>query len=313
MEHVSPSTVAAAPQGAAIITALAKIMGDAGHVEKTGENKFHNYTYAKASDILAKLQPLMAREGLIVFQTEIKRELLEGGTILAVEYEFTLAHKSGEVWPEKIRRTGMCSAKNSKGGFDDKSVNKCTTGAHKYFLLTLFEIPTGDYPEADADDDAPPSRHRQERGSRRQERPQPQTFQPDEPKPTPAAVLEVAQTMVDAIKKRMSKSKLDGLVNHPDWKRDYASLEPEDRTWVDSVLAAQRAAIDDPTADTDEPTPPDNPLPPEDLSRQAVRREPEPVPAHTPGRLSQAALRTVQQNQRPPSKTADLIDDDIPF
>jgi hypothetical protein len=128
-----------------ILKAISNIMGEVGSVSKAGENKFHGYKYTTAADILHKLQPLMAREGLIVFQTEKSRDMLMEETVLAVTYDFTLAHKDGETWPSTIVRTGMAGARNSKGGFDDKALNKCHTSAHKYFHLTLFEIPTGDY------------------------------------------------------------------------------------------------------------------------------------------------------------------------
>jgi hypothetical protein len=139
-----------------IIKSIAAIMGEVGSVTKAGKNEFHRYAYATAADILHKLQPLMAREGLVVFQTEKERDLSSDG-VLSVTYDFTIAHKSGEVWPTPITRTGMSSAKNSKGGFDDKCLNKCHTSAHKYFHLTLFEIPTGDYDDADGEEDRAPA------------------------------------------------------------------------------------------------------------------------------------------------------------
>jgi hypothetical protein len=139
-----------------ILKAISNIMGEVGSVTKAGENKFHGYKYTTAADILHKLQPLMAREGLIVFQTEKSRDMLMEETVLAVTYDFTLAHRDGETWPTTIVRTGMAGARNSKGGFDDKALNKCHTSAHKYFHLTLFEIPTGDYDDADADEEKAP-------------------------------------------------------------------------------------------------------------------------------------------------------------
>jgi hypothetical protein len=57
----------------------------------------------------------------------------------------------------------MSTCRNTKGGFDDKAANKCHTAARKYFLLGLFQVPTGeDYRQpahdgdADSGDDAPP-------------------------------------------------------------------------------------------------------------------------------------------------------------
>ena len=145
-----------------IVTAISKIMADVGSVKKDGENKFHNYKYATASDILHKLQPLLAREGLVIFQHEIASEMIADGLALAVTYEFVLAHREGEVWPEKPRYTGIAAARNAKGGFDDKSGNKCHTAARKYFMLALFQIPTGDYDDADEQEDRPAGKPKRE-------------------------------------------------------------------------------------------------------------------------------------------------------
>ena len=137
----------------ALLGAIAAVMGEVGAVEKRGKNDFHRYQYATASDVFFELQPLLAKNGLIVFQDETAREIISNGSALTVTYEFTIAHSSGEVWPVKLRYTGVAAALTTKGSFDDKAVNKCHTAARKYFMLALFQIPTGDYPDADADGD----------------------------------------------------------------------------------------------------------------------------------------------------------------
>lgn len=138
-----------------IVQAISKIMNDVGSVKKEGKNTFHDYKYATAADISHKLQPLLAREGLVIFQNEAERHFVNDGAALAITYDFTLAHIEGETWPEKPKQTGMAAARNSKGGFDDKAANKCHTAARKYFTLALFQIPTGDYDDADKDEDRP--------------------------------------------------------------------------------------------------------------------------------------------------------------
>jgi len=77
------------------------------------------------------------------------------GAVLAIEFEFLVEHVSGDKLEERPCFTGMASARNSKGGIDDKAANKCLTAATKYFALNLFRIPTGDYHDADAQEDAP--------------------------------------------------------------------------------------------------------------------------------------------------------------
>lgn len=137
-------------QTASIANAISCIMAELQPVVKQGENKFHGYKYARAQDILQMLTPLLARHGLVIFQTECSRQLFDGDAVIAVTYEFTIAHISGAVWPDRPRQTGVCRARDSKGGLDDKAVNKCHTAARKYFLLALFQIPTEDMDDADA-------------------------------------------------------------------------------------------------------------------------------------------------------------------
>ena len=77
-----------------------------------------------------------------------------GNTFVTVDY--TLAHKDGHVWPEKITGFGCGNdrAKNDKVG--DKGLYKALTGANKYLLFKLFQIATGDDPEDNSghDEDA---------------------------------------------------------------------------------------------------------------------------------------------------------------
>jgi hypothetical protein len=135
---------------AEIAAAINAVMGEVDYIQKKGENKFHDgYKFTAVGDLLAKLQPSMAKHGLVIVQNELEHTL--NGAVMEVRYEFTLIHKTGSVWPVRYVHTGMATATNTKGGFDDKCVNKCMTAARKYFLLALFQIPTGD--DADADED----------------------------------------------------------------------------------------------------------------------------------------------------------------
>ena len=135
-----------------IAAAINKVMGDVTYVKKGATNSFQNYKYASDGAILAKVQPAMAEAGLMFFQDEVKREFIAESQLLAITYTFTLAHKSGSVWPVSYHRTGMSACRNSKGGFDDKASNKCQTAARKYFILGLFLIPTGEDEDPDSHD-----------------------------------------------------------------------------------------------------------------------------------------------------------------
>jgi hypothetical protein len=153
-----PAPFAPTPIGK-ITSAIAAVMREVDIVAKRGENKFHGYKYAKMEHVLQRITPLLGKHSLVVFQNEIGRSLFDGDQVIAVTYEFTVAHDSGEIWPEKLRQTGVSRCRNSKDGWDDKSLNKCHTSARKYFLLSLFQIPTGEEDDADhGDNDAPRSR-----------------------------------------------------------------------------------------------------------------------------------------------------------
>src|SRR5467141_3307124 len=124
----SANTLPAVPSGGGLVAAIAAVMNEVHVVAKRGENEFHRYRYATMGDILNEI---------------------------AVEYSFTVAHASGETWPHVIKQTGVSTCRNSKGGWDDKSLNKCHTAARKYFLLSLFQIPTGEEDDADQGDRRP--------------------------------------------------------------------------------------------------------------------------------------------------------------
>lgn len=138
---------------AEIAKAISSVMKAVEPVAKRGKNSFHNYEYATAADLVHAIQKPMADAGLVVIHSEAERKVMEA--LLEVTFDFHIATITGAVWPHPIRATGIAAARTSKGGPDDKAWNKCLTAAHKYFLLTLFKVPTGDFPDSDADGDAP--------------------------------------------------------------------------------------------------------------------------------------------------------------
>lgn len=137
-----------------IAEAVLKVMGQVGYVQKKGVNSFQNYKYASIEGILEKVQPALVDCGLVIVQSEISHEIVAEGNMMEAVYEFTLHHSSGET-SNPIRQTGLSSLRNSKGGYDDKALNKCHTTARKYFILGLFQIPTGLADDADAEEDKP--------------------------------------------------------------------------------------------------------------------------------------------------------------
>jgi hypothetical protein len=163
-----------------VVQAIAHVMAKVGSVEKRGRNDFHKYDYATAADVAHALQQIMAEYGLVIVQREIGVNHDHETGILAVRYEFTVMHRSGDAL-EPVQMTGMSRARDSKGGFDDKAANKCHTAARKYFLLGLFQIPSGDFPDPDADETPPakqePKKQTQQNGNGQKAEPQNQQTQ----------------------------------------------------------------------------------------------------------------------------------------
>jgi hypothetical protein len=140
-----------------IVDAIIQMMLKVGYVQKKGVNKFHDYKYASIESILEKVQPALAECGLIITQDELAHDAVAENQLMEARYAFRLMHKDGGTWGP-IHHTGLSSFRNTKGGYDDKALNKCHTAARKYFILGLFQIPTGLAADPDEDDDRPHSR-----------------------------------------------------------------------------------------------------------------------------------------------------------
>ena len=147
-EAPTPSLLPIGPVGN-MAGAIAAVMCNIGTIKKGGFNAYHKYHYARMEDLLEALTPLMGQNGLAYTQNEIEISKVEGNRV-AVLYEFTMMHKSGEI--TRVRQSGMAIARDSKGNWDDKSIAKCHTNARKQYLLGLFNVPSGDFEDSDKDD-----------------------------------------------------------------------------------------------------------------------------------------------------------------
>ena len=157
---VDPKHVARAPESPrptsyppTLATAILRITRAVGPVKKAGFNQHHNYNFQSWEDVLATLGPLEAENGIIIQQSQVEAKLFDDDALLAITYEFTIIHESGEPWPDRPVWTGVSRLRDSKGTYDDKCANKCHTAAHKYFCLHFFKIRTKDMVTADADAD----------------------------------------------------------------------------------------------------------------------------------------------------------------
>lgn len=136
-----------------IAKALHQIMEKVSYVQKTGKNAFHGYRYAGEADLLEKLRPAMVEAGLMLIPSVKSVSHYDESGNVTVHMEYTLVHKDGDIWPEKIGAAGMGNDRAKNGAVGDKGIYKAITGANKYILFKLFQIETGNDPEVDSEHD----------------------------------------------------------------------------------------------------------------------------------------------------------------
>lgn len=133
---------------------LAEVGLEVGYVMKAGKNSAQNYKYARAEDVLKKVNEALFSRGcstssnahLIKFNvTQYEKESQYGTKVMfrtdaAVRIELTV-HFKGE--------TRVFAGLGSATDTGDKAVFKANTGALKYLLANAFLISWGDDPEAD--------------------------------------------------------------------------------------------------------------------------------------------------------------------
>jgi hypothetical protein len=175
---------------------IAKIAASVtGRVAKDGTNNFHGYRYSTDTAIVEAIRDTMNALGVAIIPSVLPESISvqpvgeKGELLTTLVMQFTVI--DGE--------SGIAIVANYPGaGTDkaDKGVYKAVTGATKYFLQKLFNIPTGDDPEKDTHSHAPapaPQARPQQpapapapQASAQQMAPRPAS-QPAKPTPTPVA------------------------------------------------------------------------------------------------------------------------------
>lgn len=139
-----------------LVKKLAEIMGNIGAVEKTGFNNFNKYKYTTEADVQAITSKKMAKANLMLIPYEVEHEVKEVTTRKGnIEHLYTgtwdfsvIDGDTGEELAVRVSGQGQDSG--------DKAAFKALTGAHKYALMKLFQISTGDDPERDEDNNPTP-------------------------------------------------------------------------------------------------------------------------------------------------------------
>lgn len=135
--------------------ALCAVMQAVPYIQRTGFNDHHRFSYASESDLLAHLQPQMAKHGLALVPVKVERTVREGPTarsgrvqwVTDVTVTWKLLHTSGEFLELQTAGSGVDG--------EDKGIYKALTGALKYALRHAFLMPTGDDPDAGAAEPSP--------------------------------------------------------------------------------------------------------------------------------------------------------------
>jgi hypothetical protein len=136
------------------------VMKEVGYVQKDGNNTFQHYKYVSEAAIADKVREAMTKCGLVAIPVVKSFDVASGGntksgapqwlTTMLVDYQI-IDPDSGDSVTATVLGQGIDSG--------DKGPYKAMTGANKYFLMKLLQIPTGDDPEKD---DTEPAEERPE-------------------------------------------------------------------------------------------------------------------------------------------------------
>lgn len=133
---------------------LIEVAKKVGGVEKGGTNSAQNYKYVKATDVVQKTKAAFLEAGLFV-SVGIARTRVDilprgdkpQGVLYTVEGEIIVMNDKGDTITRGVAGSGI-----DFGG--DKGLYKAITGAWKYGLRTLLQIPDeADDPEVERPDE----------------------------------------------------------------------------------------------------------------------------------------------------------------
>ena len=188
------------------------------YLQKKGKHGL-GYNYATEGDVLEKLKPLLDKARVLFTfgitsaedAGDLARVFAEGQFINIDKPEEVITIKSvgdGDDYSKKSQRRG------------DKGIYKAITGSHKYMIMKMFHIETGDEPEAFEEEEVKPK-----------------------PKPKPK------QLTVDEIHKMISaKDDEEGLLKAATWLSDnQANYKDTDIEYLKAAITNRRAVLDVPS------------------------------------------------------------------
>ena len=169
-----------------IYRALAAVQARVKAAGKSGSNEYDHYSYAMLNDYCEVIRVPMAENGLALAVDIEKvdrltpRKTARGGEeqVVIVIVKGILMHESGE----SISFTGYGEGQDRS----DKAIYKAITGAKKYLIANIFNVPTSDDPEKDSDAERDQGKQRppaQQRPPQQQQQQPPQQQRPPQQPP----------------------------------------------------------------------------------------------------------------------------------
>jgi hypothetical protein len=204
---------------------LVKVMGDCNYVQKQGLNKFQNYKYASAANILEKVNESLVKNNVACFVTPKLISFIDVVTntgkaehLATVEVSILLVDADSG---ESITVTGLGSGQDN----GDKGVMKAQTAAIKYAWMMSLNISTGDDPEADSGVDERMNDQKQaSKANVSTVTTKPNTPQPAKPQTQPTKITagQVKSLIAKCTKEGITTDDLAGLI---DWKYKTKSVD----------------------------------------------------------------------------------------
>jgi len=123
---------------------IPKIMAEVGAIGKAHQNKMQNYAYRGVDDVMATVQPLMAKHGMFVYPC-VRR--IQHEQVLAGKNQTPMMHVIADISYTFVASDGSSFEAGAIGeatDSGDKAGNKAMASAYKYAVTQTLSIPTSD-------------------------------------------------------------------------------------------------------------------------------------------------------------------------
>ena len=133
-----------------IATKLVQVMEECRYIQKQGQNNYHQYKYATASDVLEKVNAALVKQNVAVFAKPELIKLQEVTNAKGAIEKLATVRTSLTLIDADSGEFVECVGLGSGQDIGDKAIMKAQTASLKYAYMLTLAIATGDDPEADA-------------------------------------------------------------------------------------------------------------------------------------------------------------------